>query len=202
MANEILLASMLASCAVRRRGAGIDYSTDLTKPNRASCPKELMVFPATPSRRRAGRGQPASAADSDAADGFGVLFGADDPAPPQWKRAFAQTSLKKRCRIRPVSRTSAYRLWVVPLTGELPAHQGRRCHGSPAIRVEIGDVDAIQTPASPGRRRQVEAHGQAWPDGSAEPAEWMLTWDETEKPTPGVHQSVRPVSGDAVILTI
>ena len=175
-------------CLAAAEAPKIEYSNDFEKVEPGKLPKELMVFPGDakftveqePGNRFV-RVRPTPV------DGFGVLFGADDAATTSVEARIRATSLKKRFPEFGVGLggTSAYRLWLMPATGELQLLKGEDVMARKPCEWKSGTWTRFKLHLQPAGAGKWKLAGKAWPDGSPEPAEWMLTWEETEKPMPG-----------------
>ncbi|MGA2497898.1 MAG: hypothetical protein ABSH20_09160 [Tepidisphaeraceae bacterium] len=186
---RILLASMLALvlCAAAE-APGIEYFNDFEKAEPGSVPTELMVFPGD--AKFAVEQEPGNRflrVKPTPVDGFGVLFGADDAATTAVEARIRTTSLKKRFPEFGVGLggSSAYRLWLMPATGELQLLKGEEVMASKPYEWKSGTWTRFKFQLQPTTAGKSKLRGKVWPDGSPEPAEWMLTWEDTEKPMTG-----------------
>ncbi|MFI5380932.1 MAG: hypothetical protein ACHRHE_16665 [Tepidisphaerales bacterium] len=186
---RILLASMLAFllCAAAK-APSIDYFNDFEKAEPDAVPSELMVFPGD--AKFAVVQEPGNRflrVTPTPVDGFGVLFGADDPATTAVEARIRTTAVKQRFPEFGVGLggSSAYRIWLMPATGELQLLKGDEVTARRPYEWKSGTWTRFKLQLQPAGEGKWKLTGKAWPDGSPEPAAWMLTWDETAKPMTG-----------------
>ncbi len=175
-------------CVAAAEAPKIDYSNDFEKVASGNLPAELMVFPGD--AKFTVEQEPGNhflRVKPTPLDGFGVLFGADDPATTSVEARIRTSSLKKRFPEFGVGLggTSAYRLWLMPATGELQLLKGEDVVAHKPCEWKSGTWTRLKLQLQPAGEAKWKLVGKAWPDGSAEPAEWMIAWEEIEKPSPG-----------------
>ena len=120
-------------------------------------------------------------------DTFGLLFGPGDSAAADISARIWADSTGKRFPEFGIGGddVGGYKLWVLPGQGmaELRKADDPQVHAP--ITWTPGTWLHLRLRIQPGGPKKWSVNGKLWPDGSAEPADWLLHFEDTEEPSPG-----------------
>jgi hypothetical protein len=123
----------------------------------------------------------------DPLDTFGLLFGpGDSPTLDVSARIWADSAGKRLPEFGIGSNdTGGYKLWLWPANGTIELRKADDAKASKPFSWKPATWLRCRL-----RVRQVgpklwRIEGKAWPDGTPEPADWLLSFDDTEEPTAG-----------------
>jgi hypothetical protein len=140
----------------------------------------------------------------DPLDTFGVLFGPADSATLDVSAKIWADSAGKLSPEFGIGSNDAggYKLWIWPATGTIELRKADESKASKPFAWKPATWLHLRLRVRPIATKQWRVEGKAWPDGEAEPKDWLLTFDETEEPTPG-RASIwaEPFSGKPIRFT-
>ncbi|MGE3309176.1 MAG: hypothetical protein AB7O66_04335 [Limisphaerales bacterium] len=120
-------------------------------------------------------------------DDYGVMFGSG--ASENWG-AQARIHATRQGRRFPafgvsVNGVAGYRVQVAPAKRAIEIFKGDEVKASVEYAWESGTWTLIRVQVKKTGEGRWLVQGKAWPDGSKEPADWLVTWEETETPIAG-----------------
>lgn len=182
-----------------------DYRNDFQKLEEGPIPEELLVLNGEFSIRKEGE-EKFVEVPGEPLDTFAILVGADE-----------HTSVAAAIRAKRTGRrfpefgvglggASGYRLWLMPAVNELQILKGDHVQVARPFKWKDGSWMNFRLQL---RKVADKNHleGKVWERGTAEPAEWMISFDETEKfpkgrPTIwGIPYSGTPIAFDDVVIS-
>ena len=190
-AGAAVLGALLICCAVAaEQPAGQSgYSNDFEKAEAGKVPEDFLVlsgqFAVKPDEQAGGQylevpGEPL--------DGYGLLFGpGEEIAVDVGARIWGDASGRRAPEFGVGCHdTGGYKLWLMPARKQLAIRRNDEPVAHVAYEAwEPGTWTAFRLRVRPAGENKWVVEGKAWPAGGEEPAEWMVTFEETEQPSPG-----------------
>jgi len=120
-------------------------------------------------------------------DTFGLLFGPGDSATLD---VSARIWADAAGRIYPEfgigsNDSGGYRLWLWPQHGAIELRKGDDAKASKPFNWKPATWLRLHLRVQQINSKLWRIQGKAWPDGTAEPADWLVSFDDTEEPTAG-----------------
>jgi hypothetical protein len=81
--------------------------------------------------------------------------------------------------------TNGYKLWLWPAHGTIELRKGDDAKASKPFDWKPGTWLRMRLMVHKADAKTLQVQGKAWPDGTAEPASWLFSFDDTEEPTAG-----------------
>jgi hypothetical protein len=123
----------------------------------------------------------------DPLDTNGILVGPADKNTATISARIQTTSTGKRSNEFGIGACGPgqYKLWLMPATNQLQLIKNDEVKAATPYRWTSGDWTHFKLRVSKTADGKFKIEGDAWPDGKAEPKEWMLNFEDTEAPPPG-----------------
>ncbi len=182
-----------------------NYQNDFQSADEASLPKELMII--------TGKFEVKKEADNkflqlagEPLESFGVMLGADEHT--TICASIRATNTGKRFPEFGIALNGAggYRLWLMPSVNEIQITKNEEPKVSKSYPWKAGSWLNLKL-HSRKLGDKIILEGKAWPQGSPEPADWMITFEDPEK-TPkgrpsiwGVPYSGTPIDFDNISIS-
>jgi hypothetical protein len=120
-------------------------------------------------------------------DTFGLLFGPGDSATLDVSaRIWADATGKRTPEFGIGSNdTGGYKLWLWPARGTIELRKADDAHASKPFAWKPATWLRLRLRCRQTGPKLWHIEGKAWPDGTPEPADWLLSFDDSEEPSPG-----------------
>jgi len=191
----------LAAEPVTSKSAG--YFTDFHDSTAGKVPDDLMVLNGDFTIGE-DHGKKFLEVPGEPLDTFGCLFGPADFTTGQVSAMIAGQSSGKRFPEFGVGSndTGGFKIWLLPGQSRLELRKGDETKATATYSWRSAAWTHIEIRVERAGEKHWRVEGKAWPDGAAEPTQWMLSIDETEAPAPG-RASVwgAPYSGKPIRFT-
>jgi hypothetical protein len=123
----------------------------------------------------------------DPLDTFGLLFGPGDSATLDLSaRIWADNTAHRYPEFGIGSNdTNGYKLWLWPAHGTIELRKGDDAKASKPFDWKPATWLRCRLRVQQINPKLWRIQAKAWPDGTSEPADWLLSFDDTEEPTAG-----------------
>ena len=118
---------------------------------------------------------------------FGVMFGSNEKAGVAVRARIRGTSKGRRYPVFGVglSGVAGYKLRVAPAKKALVLLKGDEVKANVPYAWESGTWTLLHLQVRPLKDGGWRVEGRAWKEGTKEPADWMITWNEPSEPRAG-----------------
>jgi hypothetical protein len=181
------------------------YVNDFEKAEVGKVPEEMMVLAGEFAVRKEGDNQVLELAGSPL-DTFGVLIGPEGTGQATCGARIRSLQTGRRFPEFGVGLggASGYRLWLMPAVGELQLIKGDEVKACIPYKWTSGTWTAFRLQMRKLADGKWRVEGKAWEHGKAEPANWMITMDETAQLLSGrasiwgIPYSEKPIQFDEI----
>lgn len=190
MASPVLRIStsivLMCICGALIAADAAPYANDFEKAEIGKVPEDVMVLDGTFAVREFG-GNKCLELAGDPVGAFGALFGPDGLVAMDVKaRIWAAASGKRFPEVGiGANDPGGYKLFAVPARHILELRKGDDPVASAAFPWQSGKWTWYRLRVEPKGAKTWQIRGKAWPDGQQEPANWMVTAQDTEAPSAG-----------------